>query len=150
MTPERLLGAEVLAAWTLQVGSALNGGAMPEPVQLAGGMIAYGMLAVGAMFSPSFGRLAGALGGVLLLVVAMAPPHPSKPVGRGNEPLLVRFFGWLRTWPTTAGALPAGTGAKAAYPKGSGGSVLSGPLGASTGPLPSQNQVFVGFGTLKP
>lgn len=97
---ERTLAAEWLAVMFIETGDALAKASgkkfsLPQPQRYVATMVAYLILAGMAAFSERLGRVATALGGLVALTIVLAPPRPTQPVGPGNEPLIVSFFGWL-------------------------------------------------------
>lgn len=112
---ERLIGVEWVLVTLLQAGDAIASGGqtttnaqgvsttapkLPSPSRFFAAMIAYLMLAGAAMFGPNAAKVASRLGAVAALAIALAPPVSPKikPIGPGNQPLIIRFLNLLNSY----------------------------------------------------
>jgi hypothetical protein len=120
---ERLIAAEWLAVMVVQTGDAFGESnndqfTLPEPSRYWASIAAYLMLAGLALFGEGPARLAGALGGVAALAILLAPPQIGEPISSTNQPLIVRFFGYLakmyQTGPAGPGSLAVNSAAQTA------------------------------------
>ena len=134
---EKLLAAEWLGVVALLTGDALgqsSGGSkitLPQPSRYFASMVVYLMLAALAAAGEKTARLAGALGGVALLTIALAPSDITKPPGPGNRPLVIRFLAWLSAVmsksnnPTGSIIATGGAGTTGGLPGGAGEATLA-------------------------
>jgi len=83
---------------------------LPSPSRFFAAMIVYLMLAGLAAFGPAMAKLAGRLGGLVALVIVLAPPDSSQPISSTNQPLVMRFLALLVSY-TVGGPIstPGGT-----------------------------------------
>jgi hypothetical protein len=132
---------------------------LPSPSRFFASIIVFLFLAGLAAFGEGAAKFASRFGALVALVIVLAPPNPSQPIGSGNRPLVIRFLNLLNSY-MIAGAVtqvaqapqpiainPA-TGAPANPGPAGAGTVLGpGVIGLPGGGGPTQiNQNPVGVG----
>jgi len=71
---------------------------LPSPARFFAAMIVYLFLAGVSLFGPNAAKVASRFGALVALVMALAPPTPSQPIGPGNRPLIIRFLNLLNSY----------------------------------------------------
>jgi len=71
---------------------------LPSPSRFFATMIAFLFLAGLAAFGQGAAKFASRFGGLVVLVLALAPPNAQQPIGPGNRPLIMRFLNLLNSY----------------------------------------------------